>query len=84
MIIIFIHPAFPGHFQHLAAVLGQDEKNTVYFITQDVGTEYQIPGVEKLTYKPAKPDIDEPPSAETNFKLVNTNGERVAKILIDL
>ncbi len=84
MIIIFIHPAFPGHFQHLAAVLGQDKKNTVYFITQDVEAEYQIPGMEKLTYKPARPDKNEPLAAETNFKLFNTNGERVAKILIAL
>lgn len=49
MNILFIHRGFPGQFKYLAAVLGNDKRHNVYFITNS--QEGQIAGVNKIYYK---------------------------------
>lgn len=52
MNILFLHKTFPGQFKHIVSELAKDSDNTIYFITQDESA--QIPGVNKITYKPVK------------------------------
>ncbi|MGM0610134.1 MAG: glycosyltransferase [Thermodesulfobacteriota bacterium] len=53
MRVFFIHPNFPAQFRHLAAALGRDEKNEVFFLTANRRPEWEIPGVRKVVYPKA-------------------------------
>jgi len=52
MKILFVHQNFPGQYLHLARHLGAIKGNQVVFITQR--TDADLPGVRKITYKPAR------------------------------
>lgn len=52
MKILFLHPNFPAQFRHLAAVLGQEQNNTVVFATNR--REGNILGVNKVIYEKSR------------------------------
>ncbi len=49
MKILFLHRNFPAQFRHLAAYLGKDKGNQVFFLTNRKDS-YNIPGVNKVLY----------------------------------
>lgn len=50
MNILFLHRNFPAQFRHVAMDLATDPTNLIMFIT--CNDKYEIPGVNKLIYKP--------------------------------
>ena len=50
MRVFFIHPNFPAQFRHMAAALGQNENNSVFFLTANKRPEWEIPGVRKVLF----------------------------------
>lgn len=49
---LFAHPNFPAQFRALATTLGASSSHSVRFLTKNPRLDWEIPGVEKLVYKP--------------------------------
>jgi len=50
MKVLFIHPNFPAQFRHVAAALGENSSNQVFFLTANPRPEWEIKGVRKIIY----------------------------------
>lgn len=76
MKILFVHRNFPAQFIHLAALLGNDIRNEVVFLTERESGS--IPGVEKVLYKVNKNGVSQGHPLLYDFEEAVTTGQGVA------
>lgn len=83
MRILFIHPSFPGPFQHIAAQLGAMPGTTVLFLSERHRREIRIPGVRRLLVSGSR-SVESTDSAEREILLALRRGANVANALLRL
>lgn len=83
MRILFIHPSFPGPFQHIAAQLGAMPGTTVLFLSERHRREIRIPGVRRLLVSGPR-SVESTDSAEREILLALRRGANVANALLRL